>query len=180
MSTALSLAEAARRSGLDLDVIMKAIRSGELGASREMQGGYMVTERDLGRFLNRKSNPRLSDILAAEQPPIPQLIPANAETTADALSRVREAFGSVPPEPDPQPGPVAPSVPPARDLGQWSESYLDGSRKVDWYLRKLEADADWLNQQLARGIGPETDLSEDAASCETRSGRSSSSDDPIG
>lgn len=77
------------------------------------------------------------------------LPPAGNGDLPDAIKRVREAFGTTPPA-VPEPDEAEPAPPPARDLGDWCETYLIQLRKVDWYLRKLEADAAWLNETLTK------------------------------
>jgi len=157
MSIRLTLVEAARKSGIGLHSLMKAVRSGELEASRETEGGYSVTERDLVNF--QKKRPSLSDILGAHQLQTDQPIAENVKETGDALKRVRGAFAHIPPqsEPELQSHPVEPSVAPARDLQQWCDSYLNDLRKVDWCLRKLKADAEWASRHVA----PDTVLEAD-------------------
>jgi hypothetical protein len=74
---------------------------------------------------------------------------ARAKPTTGSINRVRSAFGTAPP-PAPRPTEPEPVLRPARDLGDWCNSYLDELHKVDWYLRKLEADARWLDEKLNR------------------------------
>lgn len=161
MPTSLTLYDAARKSGIGLHGLMKAIRSGELDASRDAQGGYLITERDLANF--QKKQPSLADILGFSQlHTVQSTTEAVSETdtvanTGDGLNHIREAFANILPEPASQPQPAEPNVVPARDLGQWCDRYLDDLQKVDWYLRKLEADADWMCRQLAPKTGTKAD-----------------------
>ena len=147
MSGKLTLCEAARQSGVGLHGLMKAIWSNELKASRCEPDGYIVLQRDLDRYLShleKAANARSG--AASRQRPLPQ--PAD-DDLPHAIKRVREAFGTAPP-PAPEPAAAEPAPPPARDLGDWCETYLIQLRKVDWYLRKLEADAAWLNETLTK------------------------------
>ena len=132
MSTGLTLVEAARRSGISLHSLMKAIRAGELEASHEKEGGYRITEGDLVKF--QKKRPSLSDILGAHQLQTDQSGSEHTISIGDALKQMRSVFehNASESEPKPPPQPVEPNVVPARDLGQWCDSYLDDLRKVDW------------------------------------------------
>jgi hypothetical protein len=142
MSNRLSLCEAARQSGIGLDDLMKAIRSGGLLASRCEQNGYVVATRDLDRYVAaqvletpaRKALERLP-LVSYDKP------------STGSIDKVRSAFGTAP-APAPKPPASEAVMRPARDLGHWCESYLDDLRKIDWYLRKLEADARWLDEKL--------------------------------
>jgi hypothetical protein len=142
MSNRLTLCEAARQSGIGLHDLMKAIRSRELAASKFGPEGFVVSTRDLDRYIAARL--RGSETRATPKP-LPPV--ACTKPSTGSIGRVRTAFGVAPP-PAPKPAEPQPAVRPARDLGQWCESYLDELRKVDWYLRKLEADARWLDEKL--------------------------------
>ncbi len=147
MSGKLTLCEAARQSGIGLHGLMKAIWSNELDASRCEPDGFVVLQRDLDRYLSRRRSTAAAHSRVAPKPrQLPQ--PVNGDLPG-AITRVREAFGKAPP-PAPEPAEAEPAPPPARDLGDWCESYLIQLRKVDWHLRKLEADAAWLNETLTK------------------------------
>ena len=171
MSTGLTLVEAARRSGIGLHSLMKAIRAGELGASHEKEGGYSITERELVKF--QKKRPSLSDILGAHQLQTDQSGSEDTIAIGDALKQMRSVFehNESESEPKPPPQPVEPNAVPARDLGQWCDSYLDDLRKVDWYLRKLEADAEWACRHLALDTVPETDNPDEAKDAAANTGK---------
>jgi len=142
MSNRLTLCEAARQSGIGLHELMKSIRSGELAGSKCPKDGFTVTSRDLDRFFA----PRLRDAGARITPkPLPPV--HSTKPSTGSISRVRTAFGGTPPA-APKPPEPKPVLRPARNLEDWCDGYLDELRKVDWYLRKLEADARWLNEKL--------------------------------
>jgi len=147
MSGRLTLGEAARKSGIGLDGLMKAIRAGAIETSRCEQDGLVILHRDLDRFLAQRAREA-----GARVPPPPRQAPQprNGHTDLPAsISRVREAFGAAPPPPAEPPTPE-PAAPAARSLDHWCETYLIELRKIDWYLRKLEADAAWLDETLTR------------------------------
>ena len=122
----------------------------------------MVSSTAYFRF--QKKRPSLSDILGAHHLQTDQSGSEDAIETGDALKQMRGAFGHNESEPEakPQPKPIEPNVVPARDLGQWCDSYLDDLCKVDWYLRKLEVDAEWACRHLKLDTGPETDNPDEA------------------
>jgi hypothetical protein len=142
MSNRLTLCEAARQSGIGLDELMKAIRSGGLLASRCEQNGYVVATRDLDRYVAAQVRETPARKALKRLPPVS----CNKASTG-SIEKVRSAFGTAP-APAPKPPVPEAVVRPARDLGHWCESYLDDLRKIDWYLRKLEADARWLDEKL--------------------------------
>jgi hypothetical protein len=147
MSGKLTLCEAARQSGIGLHGLMKAIWSNELNASRCEPDGFMVLQRDLDRYLSRRRSAAVATLPDAPKA-LPQPLPGSSDLP-ESIKRVREAFGKTQ-LPAPEPASREPAPPPARDLGDWCESYLIQLRKVDWHLRKLEADAAWLNETLTR------------------------------
>ena len=142
MSSKLTLCEAARQSGIGLHDLMKSIRSGELAASKCPQDGFTLTARDLDRYCAVRLRAAGARTTPKPLPPVECTKP-----TTGSISRVRSAFGAAPPPAPSAPDPE-PALRPARDLGDWCDSYLDELRKVDWYLRKLEADARWLDEKL--------------------------------
>jgi hypothetical protein len=145
MTGRLTLSEAARQSGIGLHQLMRAICSNELKASRCHHDGYGVLQRDLDRYLSQRHSSAVATL-----PDAPKALPQPPSgDLPGSIKRVREAFGKAPP-PAPEPAAPEPAPPPARDLGDWCESYLIQLRKVDWHLRKLEADAAWLNETLTR------------------------------
>ena len=145
MSNRLTLCKAARQSGIGLDELMKAIRSGGLLASRCEQDGYVVTTRDLDRYAAAQVRTTPASKAPKRLPPV-----SCDKPSTGSIDKVRSAFGTAPAPRPTAPKPPTPeaAVRPARDLGHWCESYLDDLRKIDWYLRKLEADARWLDEKL--------------------------------